>query len=406
MSQPPMNTTRTCPYCGRDVVLGKLPIVATNFGDRLTGEPLDRPASGAEPLRWVGEWPVVAEAPLPASQTSNRGPIGRARESLRGAMPLPRPTELAAFEDSPARLCTHDTCLTPLPAEIDTGRIFIVPVVGTVAAGKSSYLTVVLQQAWREQRLARFGFEQFTLDEQSVETYRQEYHRRLFRRKEILPGTQFDEDVAKKPLVCRIQYEGSDPALLFLHDIGGEMLMDKSMRRRFGGFMRRADAIIFLIDPVCLDRPDGRSWAERGVLHADDLDYPQGPLFRACVEELEPGRRTPIAVTLSKSDLVADALPEIGRFLKEPSDRQDADEWNQDLSDLEQTVIRALQGLSEWDLLNAQRMLDPELISFHAVAALGSNPQNGEVIDLAPQRCIDPLATVLFRIPALTEPAT
>ncbi|WP_129669367.1 TRAFAC clade GTPase domain-containing protein [Phytoactinopolyspora endophytica] len=276
---------------------------------------------------------------------------------------------------------------------------------GTVGAGKSCYLTVTLQQAWREQRLARFGFEQFSLDEQSVETYRLQYYRRLFRKKEVLPPTQVDEDVTRKPMVCRVQYEGAEPALLFFHDIAGEMLMDMSKRRRFGGFIRRADAIIFLVDPVCLDRPDGRPWTERGVLGADHLDHPQGPLFRACIEELEPGRRTPIAVTLSKSDLVADALPEIGRFLVEPPDRHDADDWNQDLADLEQTVVRALQGLAEWDLLNAQRLVDPGLVSFHAVAPLGTNPSNGEVSGLSPQRCIDPLATVLFRIPALTEPA-
>src|SRR5690606_29727003 len=301
MAQPPMSTRRTCPYCGHELVLGDLPIVATNFSDEPSDELRHLPASGREPLGWVGEWPVVADAPM-TPRYGHR--LGRTRRALRSTMPLPRLTEVADFEDNPARVCTHERCQSPLPKEVDTGRIFIVPVIGTVSAGKSSYLATVIQQAWREQRLARFGFEQFSLDESSVQTYRLDYHRRLFRERRLLDPTPPDPDVATKPLICRIQFQGAEPALLFLHDISGEMLMDKNQRLRHACFVRRADGIIFLVDAVCLVRPDGRTWAECGVPGAEELDHPQVPLFRVCIEELEPGRRVPIAIALSKSDLV------------------------------------------------------------------------------------------------------
>jgi hypothetical protein len=396
-----MNTRRTCPYCGREVVLGNLPIVAMNFGDELSEDMRPLPASGKEPLGWVGIRPVVADAPL----TPRYGSVGRTRRALRASLPLPSVTELAEPEDDPARVCTHERCHMPLPVEIDSGRIFIIPVVGTVSSGKSSYLTILIQQAWREQRLAVLGFDDFSLDESSVQTYRLEYQRTLIRDRRQLDPTQPDHEVGTKPLICRVRYRDLEPALLFFHDISGEMLMNRNQRLRYAGFVRRADGIIFLVDPVCLDRPDGRSWAECGVQGAEELDHPQGPLFRSVVDGLDPEHRVPIAITLSKSDLVADAVPSVGQFLEEPSlsERMHPDEWNQDLSDIEHTVIRALQNLSELDLLNAQRQLDPALVSFHAVAALGSNPNDGHV-DLRPKRCIDPLAAILFRIPRLTEP--
>ena len=304
---------RDCPFCGQEVVLGECPIVATNTaypdsapavmrkadyvqkrrvwtddddvvdddhadddnaGDKRFKSQKPRPASGAEILTddagapwWIGEYPVVAYAPaLP-----DRGRLARGADLLK---PLPPLRDSAAPEDLPARACT--SCGNPLPPDLDDRSLFIIALVGTSGAGKSSYLASTLEAAYRKQELASIGCNEFAPDEDTESRFHRDYYTTIFRKRNVLEMTKHEqnEDVRLKPLVFRVQFDGGPPSVLLFHDIAGEHLSDRAGRNRVAPFLRRADAVIFLVDPYQID----------------DLEEQLPHLHRATAKSLESAR--------------------------------------------------------------------------------------------------------------------
>ena len=405
----PVTTRRDCPYCGDSLVLGALPIVATNYDVVERGDTTSetrrvrrsRPKSGAPVSGHIGELPIVAEPPLPKA-ADNFWPW-LLRQTLRNE--LPGLATVASPQDLPARVCT--SCETPLPEDLDDRDAFVVAVVGTVGAGKSHFLASMLDEAARRQRLSGVGCREFVLDEKSSGRYENEYFDPVFRGREQLRHTMRDPEVVRKPLVCRVWFENAAPALLFFHDIAGESLTDRTKRATDASFLRRADAVILLIDPVCLDRPDGgRTWEDDGI--GDLARTSQADLLNAVAHEMAPrtGVSVPIVVTVSKSDLLRPfAPPEGWEFLREP-DTGSIDPWDESLRKVDTEVQEFLAAWRAEDILAATRLLDPAQVTFRAVAPFGGRPDpgSGRLPVLAPLRCLDPLITVLYRLRGLVGP--
>ncbi|WP_405736092.1 hypothetical protein OG607_44095 [Streptomyces sp. NBC_01537] len=419
------HTKKICPFCRKKIRLGNCPIVATNVRsgydtydpdpDAFAAVPEPRPYTGARVLGLAGEYPVVAAPPLDPERNA---PAGHREPGLRPwlartgrrAVPrfvwrtLPRPLEpvtaRASTQDVPARSCYR--CGQPLPPALDTRRIVTVAVVGSTTAGKTHYLTSLLLQAARDQELSDAGFEEFALDEDSERRYQDDYYGPVFQqRKQMEPTNPGEGPVRLRPLVCEVTFEGADPVALLFHDIPGEVLLDRQQRAAEADFVGLADGMIFLVDPEQLDRADWRRGERSGLETAQT--HPQAGLLRACLGDMARNGRTqtPVAVTISKSDLLSGLLPRTEFGFSRPAPTDDPVKWDTDLAETGQDVVRALRLLNARDLLATARSLDPGRLSFHAVAAIGSTPVNEKIVTLEPLRCLDPLWVLLRRIPGI-----
>ena len=376
-----LETTRTCPYCGTRVTLGACPIVATNVR---TLKNRKAPRSGTPVLRWAGRagagpetyWPVVAEAPVGGGAV--------------GVLELPAVEEMALPEDLPARLCPR--CCYPLPIEVDQRDVFTVAVLGSMQAGKSHYLASAIRSAYRLQGLSEFGITEFAPNEESANRYHQHLYTPAFQQKKPIGRTPVDQDVRYQPYLFRVTVRNAQghsfPLTVALHDMAGEVLMDRSARALCTPFVRRADAVIFLVDPVFLPGLEDK-------LVSRNESVNQADLFVACMAEMgERANELPVRVVLSKSDLVSRTLSRKFNFATPAPEGRLA--WEADQKIINAEVHDLLLELGAADLVGTADKLTN--VRYQAVAAIGTDPVDGRLIDVRPQRCLDPLASVLLQL--------
>lgn len=352
--------------------------------------------SGSPILDWAGSWPVIRK---PMTESDVRG--------WRRILLPDGGGDLGPPEDLPAYLCLK--CLQPLPGNLDTHEVYTIAVIGTMGAGKSTFLAAMAREAGRRQGLASLGVREFAPDETTGLKYHTQYYQRLFRQKMTLLATESEIDVRFQPLTFQVTADHDlDVALgarsvtrkmiLMLHDVSGEVLTARADRAVKAPFVRRADAIIFLVDPVALEPV--REWREHaGLIDDTDAldDYYQADLLRACLSEIgeERLRDLPLAITLSKSDVVSAMLNRDFVFSR-PASREPA-AWLAERNAINGEVISVLQELDAADIVAAGRIAPNA--TFHAVAPIGTQPDpNGRIQEIRPLRCLDPLAQILLTI--------
>jgi hypothetical protein len=177
------------------------------------------------------------------------------------------------------------------------------------------------------------------------------------------------------------------------------MLFNPKDRARYAQFINRADGAIFLIDPDQLMMPLKR---DSNGYSRSAATYNQADLLNGWLEYVPA--QIPVALTLSKSDIVTSVFPEKHqRFSQAYPDS--GVEWSRQMADIGHDVVELLGRLNAGDLVTAGGRRGSQ-ISFHAVTALGCSPENDRVKQVAPRRCLDPLITVLTQIPDVIGPAT
>ena len=103
----------------------------------------------------------------------------------------------------------------------------------------------------------------------------------------------------------------------------------------------------------------------------------------------------PIAITLSKSDIVTGMLP--GPFAFSRPSATEATEWLRERNVIHSEVIKVLRELEGGDIVTAAARAPRT--TFHAVAPLGAEPaEDGRIEELRSLRCTDPVANVLLTI--------
>jgi hypothetical protein len=399
-----------CPYCDARILLGDCPIVATNrpqdggqFGADLGDEAADDPWAAARGP-WRDRYPVLWR-PSPPDEPA-RDPYRtwwrRLWDALVGSQqdepdvpelikpvssyPLPR-------QDLPARACTR--CGNPLPDDIAERPVRKIGIVGTTGAGKSLFLRAILTEAGDQQKLAPWGVRDFEVDEEAAARLRDQYQSVH----DVEPTNPADAPEANfRPFVARATL-GTDKVLLFFYDIDGETLLNRKLRARYAPFLYRPFGLIFLIDPMMIG-------PIRKLLPANP-DYQrlvrQSTLVSACVSDLEERAvTTPIAITLSKSDLVEEAQVEGYRFLfrQRPGDDDPLEHRAAEMAEINKEVRGILNSVDMHDLTAiADRLGRKAPVTYHAVAAVGFTPQ---IIDGAPDlrdakslRCLEPLIAIL-----------
>lgn len=376
-----------CPYCAASLNFARLPVVATtNANDG------KRTAAGSAIQGWVGQWPVIRE---PAADATG---MQRFRRFMNDGVAL------GPAADLPAYVCLR--CRHPLPNELATREVYTIAVVGTLGAGKSHFLAAMAREATRRQGLAPFGIIEFAPEELSARTYHLEYYRPIFRERKVLDATGRDEQVQFQPLTFRmtagrVNGNGSHDhgdvrqMLLMFHDVAGEVLTDRTDRNALAPFVRRADGLIFLVDPAALEPVS--DWREREGLSDVPDDFHQADLLRACLNDIGPDRLpdVPIAVTLSKSDVVTKMLGRDFAFSRPAS--ADPARWLAERNYINTEVATLLSRLDATDILAAAKIA-PRL-TFHAMAPIGSEPMaDNTIAEVRPLRVLDPVAQILLTL--------
>ena len=420
MSSTAASTKRLCPYCGAGFSLEVAPIVSTSDGAgtvnaRVSGQ------SSQQQLSWDDddrEGPALEDevaTNVLANEAAGPGGSGGPRtlweppkeeealvkqgflSSLAASIRQPDP-DLKSLDDFSAELMARRACpecLHPLPADIDDRQVHLLAVVGLNSVGKTHYIGASMVQASRQQGLRSLGFSEFAPDVETAPVLHQDFFVPLFRRRTLLDSTQADRQVRYRPLSFKVTHGESDPWLLMTHDVSGEAISDHRMRAQDTPFLRWASAVIFLVDPMEFDSVHPHLPADEAQAMVDRyLD--QVDLLAACINELKyapGGEEVPIAVTVSKADVLSRVL---GREMSFDIDPSRDETW---LSEIERTsddVKQMLLDLGESNLVETASAHGR--VTFHAVSPLGSSPDAPDFQGPQPLRCLEPLAMVLSKL--------
>jgi hypothetical protein len=398
-----------CPYCDSEIFLGDSPIVAANraqdggqFGAGLSDHasndpwtPAGGPPAGRYPVLWQPPPDEPDAAPYRTWWQQLWDKLIGSQQEEPDQPEVIRPVSSFGFlrGDLPARACTR--CGHPLPDDIAERPVRKIGIVGTTGAGKSLLLRAILTEAAEQQKLAAWGVRDFEVDEDAAARLRDRYQSVHG----VEPTNPADAPEANfRPFIARATL-GTQKVQLFFYDIDGEMLLDRSLRARHAPFLHRPHGLIFLIDPMMI--------APVRALLPDNPNYQrvirQTTLVNACVADLEErAATTPIAITLSKSDLVEDAQVEGYQFLfrQRPDDGDTPQHRAAEMAEINGEVRSVLNSVGMHDLTALVSRLGPEAqVTFHAVAAVGYTPQIADGVPDVPDtkslRCLEPLIAVL-----------
>lgn len=418
---------RVCPFCGQVILLNRCSVYAT---DEQSSTGVERPRRttaragarrpGLPGLDDTTDFDdLTDDNPAPSRARSKATPQPsplwswtppRQPEPLRrgrwfspppvrpaGELPLKPLTDFPP-ERLARRHCTNPECNQPLPSDLDERQAHILAVVGLNGAGKTYYLATTLTEAMNGQGLDAAGFREFEPDDETAQHFYTDYYVEVYRDQKMFQPTPQRDTADQRSLNFRARVDGCRPMLVMTHDISGETLVDHKERARRVGFLRRASAMIFLVDPVEFD--DVRDQMSDGdLLPARSIH--QRDLLSATLRELEfePGRRkVPVAVVVSKSDLLTPFLPADSRLLDPPAPQPGLSEkeWLGELQQSSVVVRDLLLRLGQQRLVRTAEAYGN--VSFHAVSAVGGRPGlNGRTLP-RPRRVLDPLALVLWRL--------
>ncbi|MHB1433226.1 MAG: TRAFAC clade GTPase domain-containing protein, partial [Streptosporangiaceae bacterium] len=397
-------TTRRCPYCTERIDLRRCAVVSvagaatqggTGFDDggESTGRGDSDPGAGRGPDVTINGYPVLREAQAGQNGQTATTMFGELLSGGQGPTLTPL-TQIASPARMPRRLC--ELCRHVLPPELDELDTRFLAVVGITGAGKTHYLAQVLTEATRRGTLVRFGCTEFaaTDADKTAATLHTSYYTPVFRRRSVFEPTLPTRAPRQFSFTATVR---GQRFLLITHDIAGESFADHDQRAQQLTFLRHADAVIFLLDPIEFD-------ALRARL-PDDLIGPDKPadqvhLLRQCLRELDETSQheIPVRLVVAKSDLIADYCGMTGSWTSPAGP-----DWQDDIEKVSSDVQQLLIDLGESEIVRV--LATRERTLFHAVSALGAPPgEDGLLSPAEPLRCSDPLGTALLGM-AMQPPA-
>lgn len=301
------------------------------------------------------------------------------------------------------------TCHFLLPAGWFKAEATCVAMAGARNSGKSIYIAVLKQQA--EELAARTRGTFTSLDTATQKTFEELYETPLFINRGIIDATLPLDRIPAAPLIFSLGGKRK-PRYLVIRDVAGENLQ-KPLDERSFGFLRNADMVLFLFDPLAIGSVRHML---AGVIPAlpepSNVATPLAVLSNM-IQVMRAGGEgkvtTPLAVALSKFD----ALQELAGV--------DANKWNSIMSNtgaaflrdrsldgseyddadgalLHEEVASLLLALDGADMLNLISEVFADFRLF-ALSALGQTP-NGKKLQpqgIAPFRVLDPLKWAMSR---------
>lgn len=323
------------------------------------------------------------------------------------------------------RLATRQCpqCQYYLPRNIDNTPLLNIAVVGDYASGKSHYIASLIKQL-REERVVPEDeyFRMVGMTPTVEDWYDQELLSKLFdaheplqRTRPLRPGEKID------PLIYELTFRRSidhwpKTVNLAIHDAAGEDFRSPERLVEFSQHVINAAGLIYLIDPVEL--PEIRKLVERDHPHLVLSSRVRTPstTFNMIIKMIEDFRglpagakltNLPIAVTISKADLLRKKRPASNPFVFSSNAIYQGGVDLFDLAKVEQDVLDILNNHSgDRSLIPATTTIERK--HFLAISATGMSPdQSGSYPRVEPCRCLDPFLWILHElelIPAVGQP--
>lgn len=304
------------------------------------------------------------------------------------------------------RVCPR--CHSTLPVHFGRIRSQLIALVGARDSGKTVFMTVFMHEF--AHRLGdRLGATIPGADDETRNSFRRDYEQRLYTG-HSLPDPTFtvaaERHGHRPPMVFKFKRQDKShfpgrtrQTLLSFFDTAGEDLTTKANVDLNGRYLRAANAIILILDP--LQTAGGRRLADSGALLQDPRpeDDPYNVIQRI-TEMLQDGHRDgkvrkPLAVVFTKLDALWHDFPD-GSALKRPEpDCAGCD----DSDGLD--VHRHVQALlHDWDGRQIDQFLQDNYRRFRyfGVSALGAIPTpDKRVSTVQPYRVADPILWLLSK---------
>lgn len=363
---------RTCPACGQDYYPGNCAIVS------------NAPFSKGTVIK-----PTTTDIVTRAFVTPLRG---------------------RKYAKAMARLqCPNSSCKKLLPRS-DT---FTIAIVGDVNSGKSHFIASCIKQLKQQEAWQVIGCAKIVGQDDTDQRYYTAYYEPVYLHREQIDITQPARTEILEPLVYEIvfkeksRFSPSKTITLLFYDSSGEDVTRPDRIITYGHYVLDAAAVIFLADPLLMPNivkqlPSSQPTPPAGIIQMRTYD-----VLNRVIQTLEqsqslnPGQqlKTPIAITISKSDLlkyvVNDAL-----FLKPSVLSSNLDTREFEIIDSE--VRTLIQEFGDKELIKSSETFEKKI--FLAVSPTGwPADKSGRFPNIEPVRCLDPMLWALWQLGIITN---
>ncbi|MGW0561797.1 TRAFAC clade GTPase domain-containing protein [Streptomyces sp. NPDC003016] len=403
-------TTIVCPYCFDRAPAARLPYrcLMTATGVR-GGKPCDAERDDV--------WAEFMGPSVPPALRM-RGPVfapprslGGLRGGLRGG---PGGGSRAACPgcgvSTPVRVCRR--CHSDFPSDYCDQDSRIIALVGAKASGKSTYVSVLVNEL--RNRVGRAYDASIAAMGSETQRHDREMAEDLYDRLRLPAATRPAAMGFNDPLLYRLSLprrrrlgDGSRHTALVFFDAAGEDLKSAEAMDRYTHYLGAADGIILLVDPLQLGSvrdqlpPDGGSPLPAVETPPQQIAADLAAQLRAHGRGGSRGRvTTPMAVAVTKTDMLRPVLGPHSPLLRNAPHHGGTFDEEDRLG-----VHEEMRSLMEsWDSGALCRQLERDFaeLSLFGLSALGSPPPAGAPADAPksgpqPVRVEDPLLWLLGR---------
>lgn len=328
------------------------------------------------------------------------------RDKLK-SLKMPRETHCPnCREKTSIRICP--VCHSELPYTIGDYKDLTFAVIGTKEAGKSHYISVLLNKIMND---IGEGFDSNLqpLNDETIRRFRDDFYNPVFRKHETIMATRSGraDNSVKVPLIYTLSFMGKgifskkkikDVATIVFFDTAGEDLDAEDTMTTENKYIYNSSGIILLMDPLQLPEVRAQLPSETPLpsenSEIEDVISRTAKLIRKA-KKLKQTQLIdiPLALAFSKIDAIEPIL-DPSSSLKYPSKHVD----RFDMSDFDSVCSEMESLIKEWrggGLLQQLRH-NFKNYGFFGLTALGCNPHGTQKIPkLRPHRVEDPFLWLL-----------
>nr|BBH86985.1 hypothetical protein KTC_17360 [Thermosporothrix sp. COM3] len=343
---------------------------------------------------------------IDATVTTGGDPLREKKNSFWARLYVP-PLVGSKYALKQARRRCPD-CGHYFPYNFERTRNYTIAIVGDVSAGKSHYIAACIDQL-KKYGLQVTGCSQIIGLDSADDDFNSRFYRPVFVNRQQIPPTQ-PATKANTPLVYELVYRQSSTLFppksvnLLFYDSSGEDIVQQDRMVQYSSYIAFASAIIFLADPLTMPnivKELPKSMQPRILRERSSTEVLNRVIhtFRIA-HAINPQRKikTPIAITVSKSDLLKYVMK---KERQEPFFLQDSVYTNainsNDFEKINGEVRYMLQKYGDYTLVETSEAF--KNVSYFAVSATGFPPDaTGRFPVIEPKRCLDPLLWCMWKL--------
>lgn len=302
------------------------------------------------------------------------------------------------------RLCPH--CHFELSHDAGLIDDYIIAIIGGKGTGKGHYIATLIHRLEQEVG-AQFNFSLRMLGDETRERFEADYRAPLFRRKELIKGTDSAvvDSRIKLPMIFRLTFQDGRKLRavnLSFFDSAGEDMQSLDRLSTEARYICQASGIIFLLDPMQIDAIRQRLPQE---LLPDQEPLTEPSYIAGRLRELFERQfalpatskvKTPVAFALSKIDALLPLL-DPGSALKMTGEHF----GRYNLADAQSVHTEIWNYLQSWMGGGFSQLVETNFTRYHyfGVSSLGCTPtQDNRLETVSPIRVEDPFLWILYQL--------